>query len=284
MRLPTWSLIKSVVPRLSTIPSNISSPLNARLCSSSTAPVKPNVNVGTIGHVDHGKTTLTAAITSVLAKKGGAKFMSYASIDKAEEERRRGITINVCHVGYESSERKYSHTDCPGHSDYIKNMISGASQMDGAILLVAADDGPMPQTREHLLLARQVGVKKIVVFINKADKADEEMVELVSMEVQELLDDFQFPTDSPIIVGSAKLALEGDQGPMGVPAVEKLVAALDSYVDLPSRDVDAPLLLPVDKAVGINLMTSTMFRLTFRPEERGDYRLITNFPCFIFVT
>ena len=251
MRLPSWSLIKAVIPRVSTLPSNVLSPSNSRLCSSSVPAVKPNVNVGTIGHVDHGKTTLTAAITSVLAKTGGAKFMSYDSIDKAEEERRRGITINVCHVGYESEERKYSHTDCPGHSDYIKNMISGASQMDGAILLVAADDGPMPQTREHLLLARQVGVKKIVVFINKADKADEEMVELVSMEVQELLHDFQFPDDSPIIVGSAKLALEGDQSPLGVPAVKELIAALDSYVDLPSRDIEAPLLLPIDKAVGI---------------------------------
>ena len=182
MRLPTWSLIKSVVPRVPTIPSNISSPFNARLCSSSTAPVKPNVNVGTIGHVDHGKTTLTAAITSVLAKKGGAKFMSYASIDKAEEERRRGITINVCHVGYESSERKYSHTDCPGHSDYIKNMITSAAQMDGAILVVAATDGQMPQTREHLLLAKQVGVKDLVVFVNKADEVDgdPELLELVS--------------------------------------------------------------------------------------------------------
>lgn len=209
-----------------------------------------NVNVGTIGHVDHGKTTLTAAITKVLSSKGKAKFMDYDQIDKGEEERARGITINVCHVGYETETRKYSHTDCPGHADYIKNMISGASQMDGAILLVAADDGPMPQTREHLLLAKQVGVKKIVVFINKADKADEEMVELVQLETSELLEQYGFPS-APIVVGSAKLALAGDQSPFGVPSIQSLLSTLDSHVDLPHRDKTAPLLMPIDKAISI---------------------------------
>merc|ERR1712096_443945 len=211
----------------------------------------PNVNVGTIGHVDHGKTTLTAAITSVLATRGQAKFLSYEQIDKAEEEKARGITINVCHVGYETSSRRYIHTDCPGHADYIKNMISGASQMDGAILLVAADDGPMPQTREHLLLARQVGVKKIVVFFNKADKADDEIVELVQLETSELLEQFGFPSGSPMVVGSAKLALEGDTSPLGVPSIQQLLDTLDNYVDLPSRDTTAPFLMPIDKAVSI---------------------------------
>lgn len=211
----------------------------------------PNVNVGTIGHVDHGKTTLTAAITKVLASSGKAKFLAYDQIDKGEEEKARGITINVCHVGYETDSRKYSHTDCPGHADYIKNMISGASQMDGAILLVAADDGPMPQTREHLLLARQVGVKKIVVFINKADKADEEMVELVQLETAELLEQFGFPSDSPMVVGSAKLALNGDTSAFGVPSIEKLLNTLDEHVELPSRDATAPFLMPIDKALSI---------------------------------
>jgi len=219
-----------------------------RLCSSTSL---PNVNVGTIGHVDHGKTSLTAAITKVLSSRGKAKFLSYDQIDKAEEEKARGITINVCHVGYETPTRKYSHTDCPGHADYIKNMISGASQMDGAILLVAADDGPMPQTREHLLLAKQVGVKKIVVFINKADKADEEMVELVQLETAELLQQFGFPSDAPMVVGSAKLALEGDTSPLGMPSIDTLLGVLDSYVDLPSRDTTAPFLMPIDKAVTI---------------------------------
>ena len=224
----------------------------ARL-SSTSGPTEslPNVNVGTIGHVDHGKTSLTAAITKMLAEKGKSKYMSYDMIDKAEEERTRGITINVCHVGYSTDTRKYSHTDCPGHADYIKNMISGASQMDAAILLVAADDGPMPQTREHLLLARQVGVKKIVVFLNKADKADDEMIELVQMEIAELLEQFGFSESSPVIVGSAKLALEGDQSDYGLPSIDKLLSTLDSYVDLPSRDTTAPFLMPIDKSVSI---------------------------------
>ena len=218
-------------------------------CSPSEA--LPNVNVGTIGHVDHGKTSLTAAITKMLAEKGRSKYMSYDMIDRAEEERTRGITINVCHVGYSTSSRKYSHTDCPGHSDYIKNMISGASQMDAAILLVAADDGPMPQTREHLLLAKQVGVKKIVVFLNKADRADEEMIELVQMEISELLDQFGYSDNTPVIVGSAKLALEGDTSEYGLPSIEKLLDTLDNYVDLPSRDTSAPLLMPIDKSLTI---------------------------------
>jgi len=211
----------------------------------------PNVNVGTIGHVDHGKTTLTAAITKVLATSGKAKFLAYDQIDKGEEERARGITINVCHVGYETETRKYSHTDCPGHADYIKNMISGASQMDGAILLVAADDGPMPQTREHLLLAKQVGVKKIVVFVNKADNADEEMLELVQLETADLLEQHGFSPDSPMVVGSAKLALEGDTSAYGVPSIYKLMDTLDEYVELPSRDPTAPFLMPIDKSLTI---------------------------------
>jgi len=239
------SLRFSLVKRLPEVKFN--SP-QVRLCSSEAL---PNVNVGTIGHVDHGKTSLTAAITKMLAERGKSKYMSYDMIDKAEEERTRGITINVCHVGYRTETRQYSHTDCPGHTDYIKNMISGASQMDAAILLVAADDGPMPQTREHLLLARQVGVKKIVVFLNKADKADDEMIELVQLEVSELLTQFGFPESSPMIVGSAKLALQGDKSDLGLPSIEKLLDTLDSYVDLPSRDTTAPLLLPIDKSVSI---------------------------------
>ena len=213
--------------------------------------VKPNVNVGTIGHVDHGKTTLTAAITKVLSETGGAKYVSYGEIDKAEEERLRGITINICHVGYETPERKYSHTDCPGHADYIKNMISGASQMDGAILLLAADDGAMPQTREHLLLAKQVGVKKIVIFINKADKVDDEMIELVQMEALEVATQFGFSEETPIVVGSAKLALQGDQSQFGVPSIKKLIEKLDSWIELPSRDVTSPVLMPIDNIISV---------------------------------
>ena len=225
-------------------------PAAVRFCST-TPPTKPNLNVGTIGHVDHGKTTLTAAITKVLAEEGNAKFVAYDEIDKAEEERTRGITINICHVGYETAVRKYSHTDCPGHADYIKNMISGASQMDGAILLLAADDGAMPQTREHLLLARQVGVKKVVVFINKADKADEEMLELVELEASELIAEFGFSEDTPIVIGSAKLALAGDTSKYGVDSIKNLIKALDTWIDLPARDVDSPLLMPIDKIVQI---------------------------------
>merc|ERR1740129_2695307 len=220
--------------------------LPRRSCSSSSSSL-PNVNVGTIGHVDHGKTSLTAAITKTLADRGRSKFMSYEMIDKAEEERTRGITINVCHVGYSTDIRQYSHTDCPGHADYIKNMISGASQMDGAILLVAADDGPMPQTREHLLLARQVGVRRIVVFINKADIVDEEIVELVQLEMAELLAEYGFSEDSPMVVGSARLALEGDeQSELGVKSIGRLMEALDEWVLEPKRNTAAPLVMPID--------------------------------------
>eukprot|EP00092_Neocalanus_flemingeri_P097380 GFUD01124112.1.p1 GENE.GFUD01124112.1~~GFUD01124112.1.p1 ORF type:complete len:465 (-),score=156.68 GFUD01124112.1:30-1424(-) len=256
-RLPTFEVTKlvpslgSLHPSLGSLHPSLAGLHTSRAHHCDTPTYLPNVNVGTIGHVDHGKTSLTAAITKVLASRGKAKFLSYDQIDKAEEEKARGITINVCHVGYETETRRYSHTDCPGHADYIKNMISGASQMDGAILLVAADDGPMPQTREHLLLARQVGVKKIVVFINKADKADDEMVELVKLETCELLEQFGFSPSSPMIVGSAKLALEGDTSSMGIPSIQQLLDTLDSYVELPSRDITAPFLMPIDKALTI---------------------------------
>jgi len=209
---------------------------------------KPHVNIGTIGHVDHGKTTLTAAITKVMSEAGGAEFMDYADIDKAPEEKARGITINTSHVEYETDTRHYAHVDCPGHADYIKNMITGAAQMDGAILVVAASDGPMPQTREHVLLARQVNVPYIVVFLNKVDLLDdEELLELVDMEVRELLDEYEFPgDDTPVVQGSALKALEGDTSPIGVPAVQELMAQVDSYIPTPERDVDKPFLMPVE--------------------------------------
>jgi len=209
---------------------------------------KPHVNIGTIGHVDHGKTTLTAAITKVLAEAGGAEFMAYDQIDKAPEEKARGITIATAHVEYETESRHYAHVDCPGHADYIKNMITGAAQMDGAILVVAASDGPMPQTKEHVLLARQVNVPYIVVFLNKVDLLDdEELLELVDMEVRELLDEYEFPgDDTPIIQGSALKALEGDEGEIGVQAIHKLMAAVDSYIPTPVRDIDKPFLMPVE--------------------------------------
>jgi elongation factor Tu len=209
---------------------------------------KPHVNIGTIGHVDHGKTTLTAAITKVLAAEGTATFMAYEDIDKAPEEKARGITINTAHVEYETSERHYAHVDCPGHADYIKNMITGAAQMDGAILVVAASDGPMPQTREHVLLARQVNVPYIVVYLNKVDLLDdEELLELVDMEVRELLDEYDFPgDDTPVIQGSALKALEGDTAEWGIPSVKKLMAAVDSYIPTPERDIDKPFLMPVE--------------------------------------
>ncbi len=214
---------------------------------------KPHVNIGTIGHVDHGKTSLTAAITNVLAKAGGATARSYASIDAAPEERERGITINTAHVEYETVARHYAHVDCPGHADYIKNMITGAAQMDGAILVVSAADGPMPQTREHILLARQVGVPSIVVFLNKADMVDDpELVELVELEVRELLSKYEFPGDDcPIIVGSAVKALEGDQSEIGEPAILKLMEAVDSFIPTPARDVDKPFLMPVEDTMTI---------------------------------
>jgi elongation factor Tu len=215
---------------------------------------KPHVNIGTIGHVDHGKTTLTAAITKTLAAAGGADFMDYADIDKAPEEKARGITINTAHVEYETEARHYAHVDCPGHADYIKNMITGAAQMDGAILVVSAADGPMPQTREHVLLARQVNVPYIVVFLNKVDQLDdEELLELVEMEVRELLDEYEFPgDDTPIIRGSALKALEGDAGEIGLQAVQKLMDAVDSYIPTPERDVDKPFLLPVEDVFTIS--------------------------------
>ena len=207
---------------------------------------KPHVNIGTIGHVDHGKTTLTAAITKVLAEKGQAEFQDYSKIDKAPEERERGITINTAHVEYETENRHYAHVDCPGHADYVKNMITGAAQMDGAILVCSAADGPMPQTREHILLARQVGVPAIVVFLNKADMVDdEELIELVEMEVRELLSSYEFPGDEvPIIVGSALKALEGDA--QYVAKIDELMAAVDSYIPTPVRDTDKPFLMPVE--------------------------------------
>ncbi len=215
---------------------------------------KPHVNVGTIGHVDHGKTTLTAALTVCQAKKFGGEAKAYDQIDNAPEEKARGITINTSHVEYESSQRHYAHVDCPGHADYVKNMITGAAQMDGAILVVSAADGPMPQTREHILLARQVGVPFIVVFLNKADMVDDpELLELVEMEVRELLTTYGFPGDTtPIVKGSALKALEGDSSDIGVPAIEKLIEALDSYIPLPKRAVDGPFLMPVEDVFSIS--------------------------------
>lgn len=215
---------------------------------------KPHVNIGTIGHVDHGKTTLTAAITKYLSLKGQAQFEGYADIDKAPEERERGITINTAHVEYETDKRHYAHVDCPGHADYVKNMITGAAQMDGAILVVSAADGPMPQTREHILLARQVGVPYIIVYLNKCDMVDdEELLELVEMEVRELLSKYDFPGDDiPIIKGSAKLALEGDQSPIGEPSILKLAETLDTYIPTPERAVDQPFLMPIEDVFSIS--------------------------------
>jgi len=215
---------------------------------------KPHVNVGTIGHVDHGKTTLTAAITTVLSTKFGGEAKAYDQIDAAPEEKARGITINTAHVEYETANRHYAHVDCPGHADYVKNMITGAAQMDGAILVVSAADGPMPQTREHILLARQVGVPYIVVFMNKADMVDDkELLELVEMEVRELLSKYEFPgDDTPIIVGSALKALEGDKGELGEGAIMKLAEALDSYIPEPKRALDGPFLMPVEDVFSIS--------------------------------
>jgi elongation factor Tu len=215
---------------------------------------KPHVNVGTIGHVDHGKTTLTAAITMVMGKKYGGEFKAYDQIDNAPEERARGITIATAHVEYESEKRHYAHVDCPGHADYVKNMITGAAQMDGAILVVSAADGPMPQTREHILLARQVGVPYIVVYMNKADMVDDpELLELVEMEVRELLDSYEFPgDDTPIIVGSALKALEGDESEIGTPSIFKLVEALDAYIPEPERAIDGAFLMPVEDVFSIS--------------------------------
>ena len=215
---------------------------------------KPHVNVGTIGHVDHGKTTLTAALTKVMAAKHGGTFMAYDQIDKAPEEKARGITIATAHVEYESDARHYAHVDCPGHADYVKNMITGAAQMDGAILVVSAADGPMPQTREHILLARQVGVPYIVVYMNKADMVDDaELLELVELEVRDLLTTYEFPGDkTPIIIGSALKALEGDTSPLGTPSVEKLVAEMDKYIPVPERLIDGPFLMPIEDVFSIS--------------------------------
>jgi elongation factor Tu len=215
---------------------------------------KPHVNVGTIGHVDHGKTTLTAAITSIQAAKGLAQSVAFDQIDKAPEEKARGITIATAHVEYESTKRHYAHVDCPGHADYVKNMITGAAQMDGAILVVSAADGPMPQTREHILLARQVGVPYIVVFMNKADMVDDkELLELVEMEVRELLSKYEFPgDDTPIVIGSALKAMEGDTSEMGEGAIMKLADALDSYIPQPKRALDGPFLMPVEDVFSIS--------------------------------
>jgi len=215
---------------------------------------KPHVNVGTIGHVDHGKTTLTAAITTILSTKFGGEAKAYDQIDAAPEEKARGITINTAHVEYETANRHYAHVDCPGHADYVKNMITGAAQMDGAILVCSAADGPMPQTREHILLARQVGVPYIIVFLNKCDMVDDaELLELVEMEVRELLSKYDFPgDDTPIIQGSAKLALEGDKGPLGEEAIMKLADALDAYIPTPERAVDGAFLMPVEDVFSIS--------------------------------
>jgi len=215
---------------------------------------KPHVNVGTIGHVDHGKTTLTAAITTILSKKFGGEAKAYDQIDSAPEEKARGITINTAHVEYETETRHYAHVDCPGHADYIKNMITGAAQMDGAILVVSSADGPMPQTREHILLARQVGVPYIIVYMNKADMVDDaELLELVEMEVRELLSKYDFPgDDTPIIIGSALKALEGDQSDIGEPSIFKLAAALDSYIPEPKRAIDGAFLMPVEDVFSIS--------------------------------
>jgi elongation factor Tu len=215
---------------------------------------KPHCNIGTIGHVDHGKTTLTAAITKVLAEKGEAEFVDYANIDKAPEERARGITINTSHVEYETDKRHYAHVDCPGHADYVKNMITGAAQMDGAILVVSAADGPMPQTREHILLARQVGVPAIVVYMNKCDQVDDpELLELVEMEIRELLSSYQFPGDEiPIIKGSAKVALEDGDEELGKKSILALMDAVDSYIPQPDRPKDKPFLMPIEDVFSIS--------------------------------
>jgi elongation factor Tu len=215
---------------------------------------KPHCNVGTIGHVDHGKTTLTAAITKILAETGGATFTSYDQIDKAPEEKARGITINTAHVEYETENRHYAHVDCPGHADYVKNMITGAAQMDGAILVVSAADGPMPQTREHILLARQVGVPAIVVYLNKCDQVDdEELLELVELEVRELLNAYDFPGDDiPVVKGSALQALEGDTGALGAPSVLDLMKEVDAYIPQPERPMDRPFLMPIEDVFSIS--------------------------------
>ncbi|XP_069341982.1 elongation factor Tu, mitochondrial isoform X2 [Eulemur rufifrons] len=238
---------------------------------------KPHVNVGTIGHVDHGKTTLTAAITKILAEGGGAKFKKYEEIDNAPEERARGITINAAHVEYSTANRHYAHTDCPGHADYVKNMITGTAPLDGCILVVAANDGPMPQTREHLLLAKQIGVEHIVVYVNKADAVqDSEMVELVELEIRELLNEFGYKGDeTPVIVGSALCALEQRDPELGLKSVQKLLDAVDSYIPVPTRDLEKPFLLPIETVYSIpgrgTVVTGIeMFHKSLERAEAGD--------------
>ncbi|NP_001352289.1 elongation factor Tu, mitochondrial isoform 2 precursor [Homo sapiens] len=238
---------------------------------------KPHVNVGTIGHVDHGKTTLTAAITKILAEGGGAKFKKYEEIDNAPEERARGITINAAHVEYSTAARHYAHTDCPGHADYVKNMITGTAPLDGCILVVAANDGPMPQTREHLLLARQIGVEHVVVYVNKADAVqDSEMVELVELEIRELLTEFGYKgEETPVIVGSALCALEGRDPELGLKSVQKLLDAVDTYIPVPARDLEKPFLLPVEAVYSVpgrgTVVTGIeMFHKSLERAEAGD--------------
>ena len=248
---------------------------------------KPHCNIGTIGHIDHGKTTLTAAITKVLAEAGTAQFVAFDQIDKAPEEKARGITINTAHVEYETKNRHYAHVDCPGHADYIKNMITGAAQMDGAILVVAASDGPMPQTREHILLARQVGVPAIVVFMNKVDMVDDaELLDLVELEVRELLSKYEFPGDEiPIIRGSALKALEGDKSEVGAPSVLKLMEEVDRYIPQPTRDVDKPFLMPVEDVFSISgrgtVATGRVERgrVKVGEEIEGSYAVFMLGPC-----
>lgn len=244
-------------------------------CLSSENEGRKHCNVGTIGHVDHGKTTLTAALTKVTSEVGLSSYVSYDNIDKAPEEKARGITINVAHVEYSSKNRHYAHTDCPGHADYIKNMISGASQMDGAILVVAASEGPMPQTREHLLLARQVGVDRIVVYVNKCDEVDQEVMDLVELEVRDLLTDFGFKGDeSPLVFGSALMALNGKKDPLGEPSIWKLLEALDQYLPTPQRDYTSPFVLPIDNAFTVTgrgtVVVGTLKRGTIRKNDEAE--------------
>ncbi|XP_055625485.1 elongation factor Tu [Toxorhynchites rutilus septentrionalis] len=248
---------------------------SSKICLSTDTSIIGHCNIGTIGHVDHGKTTLTAAITKVLSKEGRAEYIAYDQIDRAPEEKARGITINAAHIGYSTSKRHYAHTDCPGHADYVKNMISGASQMDGAVLVVAATDGQMPQTREHLLLARQVGVNNIVVFINKADQVDQEVIELVEIELRELLSDFGFDgINSPVVVGSALLALQGDQSELGEPAIQRLLEAIDTYVPTPTRDFVSPFLLPIDNAFTVpgrgTVVVGTLAKGTMKKNDDAE--------------
>ncbi|KAK3911021.1 Elongation factor Tu, mitochondrial [Frankliniella fusca] len=253
---------------------------NSNLCHSTKADVSDNeikkehVNIGTIGHVDHGKTTLTAAITKYLSRNGSAVFRSYDDIDKAEEERARGITINASHVEYATENRHYAHTDCPGHRDFLKNMICGASQMDGAILVVDCNDGPMPQTTEHLLLAKQIGVKNIVVFVNKVDLASEELRELVELEVRDMLTHFGWDGDAvPFIHGSALYALEGKESELGEPAIKKLLDALDKHVPAPKRDYTSPFIMPIDSVVGVprgTVVIGTVKQGTFKKDDKAE--------------